>query len=323
MLSDNKPLIAVVGALSKQGRSVTRTLLQSQRYRVRALTRNTQSPAAQELQRLGAELSEVNVESAHENTLVAAFNGATGVFLMTPGVVPDATRTETIELALGKRLADAALNAGVEHVVFSSLENVEKITSGKLWVPHFTDKGKIEEYIRTLPMSSSFIQMAFFYTNLLEYYQPRQEGEDLVFPIYLPEEFRAPFVDPLTSTGPAVLEMFDNRETYAGQTLPVIGEMLTPREMVETFSKVTGKKAVYRSAFRRDELLHLFPAFAENNGLVDELTGMTEYAVSYGYFSKYRDLHWSRNVFPATRTWETFLIHSKWQGEKLDLSFYP
>lgn len=33
MSSDNKPLIAVVGALSKQGRSVTRSLLQSQRYR--------------------------------------------------------------------------------------------------------------------------------------------------------------------------------------------------------------------------------------------------------------------------------------------------
>lgn len=34
-----QPLISVVGALSKQGRSVVRSLLESQRYRVRALTR--------------------------------------------------------------------------------------------------------------------------------------------------------------------------------------------------------------------------------------------------------------------------------------------
>ena len=316
------PLITIVGALSKQGRSVTCTLLESQRYRVRALTRNKHSPTAQLLQQFGAEILEVNVESDEESALIKAFKDATGVFLMTPGIVPDPMRSETIEFSLGKRLADAALKAGVQHIVFSSLENVEKITSGKLWVPHFTDKGRIEEYIRTLPIGSSFIQMAFFYTNLLEYYQPRQEGDNLVFPIYLPENFRAPFVDPLTSTGPAVLEIFDNREKYADRTLPVIGEMLTPREIVDTFRRVTGKRAIYRSAFTREELLQHFPGFASNTSLVDELTGMTEYAVNYGYFSKTRDLHWSRQINPATQTWESFLKKSKWQGNVADLSLY-
>lgn len=315
MSRDNKPLIAVVGALSKQGRSVANSLLQSQRYRVRALTRNKQSPAARELQKSGAEIVEVNVETDEATALITAFNGATGAFLMTPGVVPAMTRTETVEMALGKKLADAALKAGVEHIVFSSLENVEKITAGKLWAPHFTDKGKIEEYIRTLPVKSSFIQMAFFYTNLLEYYPPHQEGDTLVFPIYLPEDYRAPFVDPLTATGPAVLEILDNRDAYAGRTLPVVGEMLTPQEMVETFSRVSGKKAIYRSAYTREALLQHFPSFAENDALVDELTGMTEYVAKYGYFSKSRDLRWSRKINPTTLTWEAFLIDLKWQGE--------
>ena len=44
------------------------------------------------------------------------------------------------------------------------------------------------------------------------------DGDTLVFPIYLPEDFRAPFVDPLTATGPAVLEIFSNPEHYAGQS---------------------------------------------------------------------------------------------------------
>jgi hypothetical protein len=38
---------------------------------------------------------------------------------------------------------------------------------------------------------------------LIEYYSPRMDGDTLVFPIYLPADFRAPFVDPLTATGPA------------------------------------------------------------------------------------------------------------------------
>jgi len=315
MLSTTKPLITVVGATSKQGRSVVRTLLESQRYRVRALTRRTDSPAAQELARQGAELMTVPLILGRQQDFIQAFTGSHGAFLMTPPITPDADHTETQETALGEQLADAAVAAGVQHIVFSSLENVEKITEGKKWVPHFSDKARGEEYIRSLPVTSSFIQMAFFYTNLLEYYQPRLEGDTLVFPIYLPEDFRAPFVDPLTATGPAVLEMFDHPQTYAGRTMPVIGDIISPREMVQTFTRVTGKKAVYSSAYTREELLAHFPAFAQMGGFVDEATGMVEYAVEYGYFGKQRDVLWSREINPGSLTWEEFLRVSGWRGE--------
>ena len=198
---------------------------------------------------------------------------------------------------------------------------MEKITAGKKWAPHFTDKARVEEYIRTLPVVSSFVYLALFYTNLLEYYQPRMDGDTLVFPIYLPKDFRAPFVDPLTATGPAVFEIFDNRDKYAGQSLPVIGDIISPGEMVETFSRVTGKKAVYSSAFTREELLHHFPAFGANEGLVRENSGMVEYAVEYGYFFKDRDLLWSRQINPETLTWEKFLRSTGWQGQGRSFGF--
>jgi hypothetical protein len=60
--------------------------------------------------------------------------------------------------------------------------------------------------------------MAFFYTNLIEFYTPIMKGDTLVFPVYLPEDFRAPFVDPLTATGPAVLEIISNPDLYAGKS---------------------------------------------------------------------------------------------------------
>ncbi|AHG19018.1 NmrA family protein [Chania multitudinisentens RB-25] len=320
MLLDNKPLITVVGALSKQGRSVVRTLLESQRYRVRALTRRIDSPGAQDLARLGAELMAVPLELGYKEKFVQAFKGAQGVFLMTPPITPEASHAETPEVELGKQITDAAVEAGVEHIVFTSLENVEKITEGKKWVPHFTDKARVENYIRAQPVTSSFISMAFFYTNLLEYYQPRLEGDTLVFPIYLPEDFRAPFVDPLTATGPAVLEIFDHQDKYAGQYLPVIGDIISPKEMVETFIRVSGKKAIYRSAFTHEELLQHFPAFSSMEGLVDEVVGMAEYAVEYGYFRKDRDLLWSRQINPASLTWEQFLQTTGWQGQSLSFA---
>ncbi|HEV8200017.1 MAG TPA: NmrA/HSCARG family protein [Candidatus Polarisedimenticolia bacterium] len=243
---ESKTLVTVVGATSKQGRSVTRTLLESGRYRVRALTRNVNSREARSLAAQGAELFAAPLdEVGRTRDLVRALHGAEAAFLLTPPIAPP----RTDEFDLGKQQADVALEAGVKHVVFSSLENVDSITGGKKFAPHFTDKARVEDYIRGLPIRSTFIYMAFFYTNLVELYPPRLDGDTLVFPIYLPGDFRAPFVDPLTAAGPAVLEILSHPAKYAGQSLPVVGDILSPNEMVETFQRVTGRKAVYRSAY--------------------------------------------------------------------------
>uniref|UniRef100_UPI00389B2FCB NmrA family NAD(P)-binding protein n=1 Tax=Sphingopyxis fribergensis TaxID=1515612 RepID=UPI00389B2FCB len=77
-----------------------------------------------------------------------------------------------------------------------------------------------------MPIRHSFVSLAFFYTNLLEYYVPQMEGDTLLMPIYLPEDFRAPFVDPTTATGPAVLSVLSNPETFEGKTLPIVGDII-------------------------------------------------------------------------------------------------
>ena len=161
------------------------------------------------------------------------------------------------------------------------------------------------------------LPMSFFYTNMVEFYTPTLKGDTLVFPIYLPKDFRAPFVDPLTATGPAVLEIFSNPDLYVGRSLPVIGDIISPQEMVETFTQVTGKKAIYSSTFSREGLLRHFPEFSSNETLVREILGMAEYAVEYGYFKKDRDLMWSRQINPETLTWEQFLRSTGWEGQKL------
>jgi uncharacterized protein YbjT (DUF2867 family) len=184
--TNSKPLIAVYGATSKQGRSVAITLLESGRFRVRALTRNRDSGEARSLEQLGAEIATVPSGLGHHKELVTAFTGADGIYLMTPQVNPQ----DDVEYDLGKQLADAAVEAEVGHIVFSTLEDVEKITDGKKHVPHFTSKARVADYIRSLPVPHSFVMLAFFYTNLLEYYVPRMEGGKLIMPIYLPEDFR-------------------------------------------------------------------------------------------------------------------------------------
>ncbi|WP_208644944.1 NmrA/HSCARG family protein [Mucilaginibacter kameinonensis] len=315
MTPNNKPLITIVGVSGKQGRSAAKALLESGGFRVRGITRQANSQLALDLIKQGAELINLPLDIGHQRDYVEAFRDSHGVFIMTPGIAPP----QTHELELGKQLADAAVEAGAQHIIFSSLENVDQITGGKEFAPHFTDKAKIEMYIRTLPVTSSFIYMAFFFTNLLEYYPPVQKGDTLVFPMYLPEDFRAPFVDPLTATGPAILEIFSNPDIYSGKALPVVGDMISPREMIDTFTRVTGKRAVYSVAYTRENFLRYFPAFGSNNLLVDEILGMAAYARAYGYFRNDRDILWSRQIDPNILTWEGFLRATNWKGQQTSL----
>jgi len=77
----------------------------------------------------------VPLEVGHKGELVNALRGSQGVLLMTPPTAPP----ETHEMEIGKQQADAAVEAGAQPITFSALENIEKITDGKKWAPHFTD----------------------------------------------------------------------------------------------------------------------------------------------------------------------------------------
>jgi uncharacterized protein YbjT (DUF2867 family) len=147
-----KPLITVVDATSKQGRSVAHALLDSGHYRVRALTRRRDSKPAQALAQRGAEVVVVPLQPGRQAELTTAMRGSVGAFLMTPPIVKVPPADD--EFTLGKELANAAVAAGVENVVFSALENVESRTGGTKWAPHFTDKARVEAYIRSLPIRS-------------------------------------------------------------------------------------------------------------------------------------------------------------------------
>jgi hypothetical protein len=91
--------------------------------------------------------------------------------------------------------------------------------------------------------------------------------------------------------------------------------VLTAREIVDTFVRVTGRRAHYTSAYAREDLLRNFPAFGADEWLVRELVGMVTYAVEYGYYAPDRDLAWSRRIDPGALTWEGFLRRSGWRGE--------
>src|SRR6267143_895644 len=136
MVSNNKKLIAVIGATGQQGGGVVRALQANGQFKVRALTRNPDKRR---------ELAEEVVEAdlGKPEPLKAAFAGAHGVFLVT-----NFQEAGTDELEQATAAIRAAKDAGVKHLIWSTLPNVEAISGGKFDVPHFTGKAKVDRVVK-------------------------------------------------------------------------------------------------------------------------------------------------------------------------------
>lgn len=111
------------------------------------------------------------------------------------------TATPGVERQQGINVADAAKEASVLHLIYSSLLNVNKVTGGRLkHVVHFDEKAEIEEYIRTTGVPSTFFLPAYFMAN---YTMMLRKGEDgsyvLAYPIS--GDSRIPLIDAAEDTG--------------------------------------------------------------------------------------------------------------------------
>jgi uncharacterized protein YbjT (DUF2867 family) len=122
------------------------------------MTRKPDSERAGALARQGIEIVKGDLDD--EATLRAALAGALGVF----GVQNAGEAGPEREEAQGNRLAMLAREAGVEHYVYTSVGSADKQTG----IPHFDNKGRIEETVRGLRFPSHVIlRPVFFMENLL------------------------------------------------------------------------------------------------------------------------------------------------------------
>ena len=166
MLSNIKKLIAVIGAAGHQGGGVIRALKAGGQFKVRALTRNPGQHRA-----LADEVIEADLN--RPETLAAAFKGAHGVFLVTTSSLEG-----TDERKQGTAAVKAASDAGVKHVVWSTLPDVEAISGSRSHVPHFTNKAKVDRIVKDARFANhTFVIAPFFYQNLAGAMAPQQKAD--------------------------------------------------------------------------------------------------------------------------------------------------
>jgi len=160
----NKQLIAVIGATGQQGGGAVRALRARGEFTVRALSRNVDKHHV-----LADEIVEADLD--RPETLEAAFQGVHGIFLVT-----NFWNKGTDERKQATAAVDAAKNAGVKHLVWSTLPNVEAISGGKFNVPHFTVKAKIDSIVKEAEFTHHTYMIApFYYQNLVGALAPQKQ----------------------------------------------------------------------------------------------------------------------------------------------------
>ena len=195
-------ILAVFGATGQQGGSVINYVLNdpelSQKYKIRAITRDANTEKAKQLK-----VEVVQGDVLNRASLKTALAGAHTVFAMTtPSFDPNGLE---IEYNNGKRIADVAIEEGAEYIIFSTLPSAREISGGKYnKVTPFDAKAKAEQYIRSLKIKSAFYSPGYFMENFQAqtFLAPRQAPNSTwILAHHTSPKTKSPFIDAVGDTG--------------------------------------------------------------------------------------------------------------------------
>ena len=306
-----KKTIAVVGATGAQGGGLVRAILADPQggFAARALTRDVTTEKARALAAAGAEVVAADVDDAA--SLRRAFEGAYGAFCVT--FFWDHFSPEK-EQAQAKAMAQAAKDAGVKHVVWSTLEDTRKwvplddprmpTLQGKYKVPHFDAKGEANAFFAEAGVPTTCLNTSFYWDNLVHFGMGPKRGEDGKLSFVLPMgDKKLPGIA-AEDIGRCAYGVF-KRPDLIGKTVGIAGEHLTGAQMAAELAKALGQP-VSHAAVPPDVYRSFgFPG-------ADDLGNMFQFKADFeADYCAARDLGFSRSLNPKLQTFAQWLSANK------------
>jgi len=305
-------VIAIFGATGAQGGGLARAILADpeQRFSVRAITRDPGSPEARALGRLGAEVVTADVDD--EQSVLRALEGAYGAFLITFFWHHLSAARET---AQARRLALAARSTGVQHAIWSTLEDTRQwiplsdqrmpTLRGNYKVPHADGKGEADRLFSELGVPTTFLLTSFYWESLIQFGlgpKPGAAGQ-LVFAWPMGDK-KSPGIA-AEDIGRSALGIFKQGPALIGKTVGIAGELLTGAQMAEAFTTALGRE-VHHDGVTPEAFRALGFRGAE------ELGNMFQFQQDFEeYVCAARSVASSRFVNPAMQTFAAWLDLNK------------
>lgn len=307
-----KKLIAVVGATGMQGGGLVRAIASDpdKTFIARALTRDVNSDKAKALTKLGAEVVSADLDDAAG--LKRAFTGAHGVFCLTnfwEHFSPDK------EYAQAKNQAEAAKETGVQHVIWSTLEDTRKwvplsdgrmpTLMGKYKVPHFDAKGEVEREFAMLGLPVTFLLTSFYWDNLIFFGMGPKKGPDGTFLFTMPMGGKKLPGIAVEDIGKCALGIFKSGKEYTGKTVGIAGEHLTGEEMAAAMTKAIGQTVRYNPVAPEQ-----YRAFGFKGA--DDLGNMFQFKSDFNeVFCGARNVAVAKSLNPTLQTFDVWLKQNK------------
>ncbi|GMQ81861.1 MAG: NmrA/HSCARG family protein [Rhodothermia bacterium] len=232
--------VLVTGASGQQGGSVLNALL-ARGHQVRALTRKPDSEWAASAASRGVEV--VAGDFTDQESLVRAATGVDTIFLMT---TPFEAGID-VETQQGLAMLEAAKQANIGHLVFSSVASADKATG----IPHFESKFKVEEAIIASGISHTIVAPVFFMDNITSpWYLPGILDGTLAMPMPADVPLQHIAVEDI---GQFVTLIIERRESVFGLRFDIASDEKTGEEVAQILSEKLDRPIGY-SGFSPDAL---------------------------------------------------------------------
>lgn len=309
---EKRKIIAVVGATGAQGGGLVRSILNDSKeeFAVRAITRDVNSKKALELKKLGAEVVQANLDD--KDSIVKAFKGAYGAYCVT--FFWDHFSPEK-EMEQAKNMAQAAKEADIKHVIWSTLEDTRNwvpltdkrmpTLMGNYKVPHFDGKGASNTYFEKSGIPYTLLLTSFYWDNFIYFGSGPTRGMDGKLRITMPlGSAKLPGIA-AEDIGKAALGIFKGGKKFQNKTVGIAGEHLTGKQMAEALTEVVGAQIGFNDMPADDYRKLGFPG-------ADDLGNMFQFNNEFEeYFCKPRDVNFTRELNPNLMSFKSWLIKNK------------
>ncbi|KAF6241889.1 hypothetical protein HO173_000601 [Letharia columbiana] len=264
-----KKILVVFGATGNQGGSVIKSILSDPKtageFKIRAITRDPSKPNAQAL----------------------TAKGAHAVFAVTNyWEKMDAE----LEMKQGRNIGNLAKECGVQHLIWSSLYDVAKLTGGKFPnVEHFDSKAAVEQHIRDIGVPATFLMPGFFMSNIPGgAFRQLPPSNHWTLALPMPADTPIPCFDAGSDTGKFVKGILTHREKVLGKRVLAATDYSTPSDAINIFKELfpkAGESAKFVQMSKDDykgALAHAGMPEKVQQELYENMAFMNE----YGYYGK-------------------------------------
>jgi len=303
-----KKIITIFGATGAQGGGLARSILADRDgpFAVRAVTRDANSDAARALAAAGAEVVAANLDDAA--AVERAMAGAYGAYCVTFFWAHFSPERELAEARLMARTAHAA---GLQHVIWSTLEDTRRwmqlddprmpTLMGRYKVPHFDAKGEADQFFRDAGVPTTFLLTSFYWDNLIFFGsgpKPAADGKlDFILPM---GQAKLPGIA-AEDIGRCAHGVFKRGADLIGKTVGIAGEHLTGTEMAAALTRALGREVRH---------LDVPPDVYRGFGFpgADDLGNMFQFKRDFNAdFCAVRSIEMSRALNPQLQTFAQWL----------------